>query len=590
MTQVTNLPTLTTSTTTNIVIPVIDLSTKPGRAKQITLDNLSRLSVGPLGPQGFVGSRGQTGFIGSLGYSGSLGYVGSRGNDGTSFNVKGNVQYRSQLGTVSSPSINDGWIVTSEGHIYVYTGVGPVYGFIDGGSVQGPPGDIGPIGYTGSQGITGFFGSTGYVGSKGYVGSIGFYGSIGYAGSLGSSGFIGSLGYYGSIGYVGSRGDVGFSGATGWTGSAGFRGSTGYTGSVGSTGFNGSLGYTGSKGLDGTGLTIKDAITSSSQLPASGATKGDAYINTTDGHLWIYTISGPVNGFSDFGPILGYTGSKGFTGSIGYWGSVGYVGSASTAAGYTGSLGYWGSVGYVGSASTAVGYTGSIGFIGSKGFTGSIGYYGSIGYVGSLGYWGSIGYIGSKGVDGTSVRTRGSVLTATTSNFQTLYGNGTITPILGDGYIAQDTGNLWVYTGPTTSAYYGFVNAGLIRGPQGDPGAIGYTGSRGANTKSITIPSPLVGDSFTMFYTNQSLTTSEIRSILVGSNTPSVSYSIRFASDRSTASPTNIVTSGLTSNSITTGNSTTSFNSPTIPSGSFVWIYVSAVSGIVSEFNVTMIF
>ena len=93
-----NLPTLTTSTTTNIVLPVVDLNTNPGITKNITLDNLVSLARGQQGTQGVRGLQGLQGFTGSagVGYIGSAstatGYTGSRGSTGT-------IGYTGSIGT-----------------------------------------------------------------------------------------------------------------------------------------------------------------------------------------------------------------------------------------------------------------------------------------------------------------------------------------------------------------------------------------------------------------------------------------------------------------------------------------------------------
>ena len=125
--------------------------------------------------------------------------------------------------------------------------------------------------------------------------------------------------------------------------------------------------------------------------------------------------------------------------------------------------------GYTGSAGTN-GYTGSAGNDGGLGYTGS---QGDVGYVGSQGTTGYIGSQGLQGPAGTSVTIKGSIDTASTATLQAI----DPTPSIGDGYIAQDTGHLWVYT--ATGPDYGFDDVGLVRGPQGNDGSIGYVGSQG---------------------------------------------------------------------------------------------------------------
>lgn len=157
----------------------------------------------------------------------------------------------------------------------------------------------------------------------------------------------------------------------------------------------------------------------------------------------LIVVSMPVSGARGYTGSVGYTGSRGFTGSVGYTGSRGDIG-------YTGSLGYTGSAG-------TNGYTGSQGTIG---FTGSIGYTGSEGLTGFIG---SQGYTGSKGADGTSVKIIGSVQDYT-------YLPSPYLGDIGDGYISQDNGHLWIWDGTQ------WLDVGVIQGP------MGYTGSGGGTS------------------------------------------------------------------------------------------------------------
>ena len=93
----------------------------------------------------------------------------------------------------------------------------------------------------------------------------------------------------------------------------------------------------------------------------------------------------------------------------------------------------------------------------------------------------------------------------------------------------------------------------------------------------------------TLMYTNESLTVASIVSVLRGSATPSVTFSIYYGSDRSGAG-TEVVTSGITTTNTTTGTNTTSFNNATIPADNFIWLKTSDVSGLVEELSVTLRF
>ena len=371
-------------------------------------------------------------------------------------------------------------------------------------------------GYTGSQGIIGYTGSAGIDGTIGYNGSDGYTGSQGDIGYTGSTGDVGYTGSQGNIGYTGSQGDVGYTGSKGtdgtsvvivgsvltsndldisyagatgdgyitqdtghlwvWSGTLwadagaikGPTGDTGYTGSqgeigyTGSTGTQGLVGYTGSTGTQGvigyTGSTGTQGITGYTGSTGTQGVIGYTGSTGTQG-LVGYTGSTGTQG------VIGYTGSTGTQGVIGYTGSQGDIG-------YTGSQG---DIGYTGSTGTQglVGYTGSQGDIGSTGTQGVIGYTGSQGDIGYTGSTGDLGYTGSKGNDGTSVKIVGNV-----TSYINL--NPSYTGDIGDGYLAQDTGHLWIWTGTWT-------DVGEIRGPQGiigytgSIGVTGYTGSAGAD-------------------------------------------------------------------------------------------------------------
>jgi hypothetical protein len=93
----------------------------------------------------------------------------------------------------------------------------------------------------------------------------------------------------------------------------------------------------------------------------------------------------------------------------------------------------------------------------------------------------------------------------------------------------------------------------------------------------------------TLFRTISTMTLSEIRSVLRGTSTPSVSFSIKYGSSRSAAG-TEVVTGGITTTDITTGLSTTSFTNATIPTGNYIWVVVSATSGNVDELNIELVF
>lgn len=108
-------------------------------------------------------------------------------------------------------------------------------------------------------------------------------------------------------------------------------------------------------------------------------------------------------------------------------------------------------------------------------------------------------------------------------------------------------------------------------------------------SKSITIESPSSSEDLSMFFTNKSITITEIRAVLRGSATPSVTWTIRHGTDRNAAGA-EVVTGGTVTTSTTTGSDVTSFNDATIVADSFVWLETTAQSGTVDELSVTIFY
>ena len=260
-----------------------------------------------------------------------------------------------------------------------------------------------------------------------------------------------------------------------------------------------------------------------------GNAEPDLGLPSIDGQVLVSTTVGARS----WSTVTSLTGSVGFTGSQGFTGSRG--------AGFTGSLGFTGSRGYTGSRGTE-GFVGSRGFSGSKGessfsygptapinpqvgdrwmdsLTGAelvwtddgdtaqwvevaaSGFLGRQGYTGSIG---DLGYTGSEGPAGTSVNIVGQV--STSSGLDPAY-----TGNQGDGFIAQDTGNLWVWSGSAWNdvgrilGYTGSVGSAGFTGSQGVPGeyaAIGFTGSVGfTGSRGLPGEAAAIGYSGSVGYT-----------------------------------------------------------------------------------------
>ena len=116
------------------------------------------------------------------------------------------------------------------------------------------------------------------------------------------------------------------------------------------------------------------------------------------------------------------------------------------------------------------GATGPTGPLGFQGLQGPLGLPGPIGPTGVSGTTGTTGSTGPTGVPGQSVVIVGSVSTYTDlPGYPSSYEGAT-----GNGYIASDTGNLWVWTGSA------WTNVGLLQGPTGVTGPIGNIGVTGS--------------------------------------------------------------------------------------------------------------
>lgn len=180
-----------------------------------------------------------------------------------------------------------------------------------GGSIAGIAGatDTYRINYT--DGTT----ST-YTVKNGNNGERGPKGDTGEQGPKGDKGDTGEQGIQGEQGLKGDKGDTGEQGLQGEQGPKGNDGigiqaavvdDEGYLVITYTDGDFDKLGPV--KGADGTSISIKDSLTSTSELPSSGQNKGDGYL--IDGNLWIYTGTseeGSVNGFKNVGAIKGPAG------------------------------------------------------------------------------------------------------------------------------------------------------------------------------------------------------------------------------------------------------------------------------------------
>jgi hypothetical protein len=106
--------------------------------------------------------------------------------------------------------------------------------------------------------------------------------------------------------------------------------------------------------------------------------------------------------------------------------------------------------------------------------------------------------------------------------------------------------------------------------------------------KSITIESPGSAENLTFFRTPYAITPTQVRAVLRGSATPSVTYQLKYSTSDRSAAGTNVHTSH-TITSTTSGVNATGLAS-TIPANAWVWLVTTAQSGTVDELAVALEF
>lgn len=120
----------------------------------------------------------------------------------------------------------------------------------------------------------------------------------------------------------------------------------------------------------------------------------------------------------------------------------------------------------------------------------------------------------------------------------------------------------------------------------------------GAHLQPIALPTraffaedPATGDEGPVFWTLRKLSITEMRAVIKGGASPSVTWTVRHATSRAAAGA-EVVTGGTVTTNTTTGDSVTTLDSPNVPAGSFVWLeLVSVTTGANApdEFSVTLV-
>lgn len=115
--------------------------------------------------------------------------------------------------------------------------------------------------------------------------------------------------------------------------------------------------------------------------------------------------------------------------------------------------------------------------------------------------------------------------------------------------------------------------------------------SKSSNNDPIgwSIESPTSTEDFGGIKIPFAVTITKISCVLVGSASPSVTWTIRQGTDRSAAG-TEVVTGGTTTTNTTSGADITSFNDATCPADSILWLETTAKSGTVTSMHITIYF
>lgn len=108
-------------------------------------------------------------------------------------------------------------------------------------------------------------------------------------------------------------------------------------------------------------------------------------------------------------------------------------------------------------------------------------------------------------------------------------------------------------------------------------------------TKSITIEAPSIGDNISLFFTEYAISITKIASVVLGGGGQSVSWTLKYGSDRSGAG-TEVVTGGLTTTSITSGDVVTTFDNSDISMDNNVWMEISNITGTVNSININLLY
>ena len=145
-----------------------------------------------------------------------------------------------------------------------------------------------------------------------------------------------------------------------------------------------------------------------------------------------------------------------------------------------------------------------------------------------------------------------------------------------DGQVHTDGGGLSFQYNSSAGAWYALTVASPFNGSNGANGVAGANGF--SPPISITIEYPTATERIPLLMVDRALTINRIESVLQGSGTPNVVFTLRY--DTSLANAGTLVnTSNIICTNTTFGLETTSFTNPNIPVNNWVWLTTASVSG-----------
>jgi hypothetical protein len=115
---------------------------------------------------------------------------------------------------------------------------------------------------------------------------------------------------------------------------------------------------------------------------------------------------------------------------------------------------------------------------------------------------------------------------------------------------------------------------------------------KGPEPRNITLEFPAAADSLpTLFSVDAPLEIVSLRAVLTGDTSPSVTWELKFATNRDEGSPTDVITGGGTvTTNVSGGEFITSIDNASIPADVYYWLEIVAASGNVLTFNLTIAF